>query len=280
MDNLTEATATIMAATTECASPARVNGYNSVLQWPTVDMNKLGGSLPNFVSPPVFHGRPDEDPMNWLEAYERVARFNRWNDATKLYYVFFYLEETAYAWTQLCDNQSTTLVWCSGSLDEPGFVEQFRLRFCTLYWIEIWDEELLNTVQDSNESVESFCYRVRRLCQRINSNTECNDLLQRLAIYRGARKELISAAKLQLKQSLTEMISRLGYAEKNYIRSNPVVKQDKHFTYDKPHSTTCLATIAAPIVYSPPLMGVRRYSKESRRAESVIDPVEAFLATL
>jgi hypothetical protein len=131
MDNITEAT--ITAATTKCASPCAITKYNNILQWPKVDMDKVDGSLPVFVSPPVFHGRPDEDPMNWLEEYEQVAYFNRWNDSTKLYYVFFYLKETAYAWSQLCDHQSIPMVWSSGSANEPGFVEQFRLRFCTRY---------------------------------------------------------------------------------------------------------------------------------------------------
>jgi hypothetical protein len=82
----------------------------------------------------------------------------------------------------------------------------------------------MNTVQDLDESVESFCYRVRRLCQRNNTNVEC-DNLQRLVIHRGVRKELISAAKPQTKQSLSEMISRLRCVEENYIRSKSATKQ-------------------------------------------------------
>ena len=33
-----------------------------------------------YKSPPVFYGKEGEDPVAWVERYEKVARYNRWTD--------------------------------------------------------------------------------------------------------------------------------------------------------------------------------------------------------
>ena len=51
-----------------------------------------------LILPPTFHGSPGEDPEDWLDQFERVAVFNRWEDDTKLRYVFFSLDGPAKTW--------------------------------------------------------------------------------------------------------------------------------------------------------------------------------------
>ncbi|RKP25953.1 hypothetical protein SYNPS1DRAFT_22185 [Syncephalis pseudoplumigaleata] len=218
---------------TEGEVPASTDGratlrYSSTLRWPSVDVDALRGCLPAFAAPPIFRGLDHEDPMDWLEAYERAAHFNRWNNATKLYFVFFYLEETAYAWSQL-DQQSRTASWHTGSAEQPGFVDQFCARFCTLGWVEKWGADLNGTFQGPDESVESFCFRVLRLCRRIDPDGEHGDLLQRQAIYRGVDQALAVAVKLQLSQPLDEMIEQLRCAEKIFSRPKRAPSREEDY---------------------------------------------------
>nr|XP_054924037.1 zinc finger protein 316-like [Dermacentor andersoni] len=48
--------------------------------------------------PASFHGNAYEDAEDWLEEYERVAKYNEWHAGQKLSHVYFYLEEGARTW--------------------------------------------------------------------------------------------------------------------------------------------------------------------------------------
>ena len=55
---------------------------------------------------PVFRGRPDEDPSDWLERFNEIADDNKWNSAMKLKNVRLLLDETARRWP-LCQPVKT-----------------------------------------------------------------------------------------------------------------------------------------------------------------------------
>lgn len=48
--------------------------------------------------PPIFSGTGSPDIDDWLAAYERVSKFNAWDDSSKLNNVAFYLTELAKTW--------------------------------------------------------------------------------------------------------------------------------------------------------------------------------------
>ena len=50
---------------------------------------------------PVFSGKPSENPREWLERYENIALFKKWDDAAKLQHVPLFLDETALNWYRI-----------------------------------------------------------------------------------------------------------------------------------------------------------------------------------
>lgn len=72
--------------------------------------------------PPVFAGLRGDDYEEWLDQYNRVSQFNRWEDTSKLGNVICYLSDVANAW--YLNNEDT--------LNEWAFItEQLRQIFGT-----------------------------------------------------------------------------------------------------------------------------------------------------
>lgn len=66
---------------------------------------------PRQRDPPVFSGASTQDIEDWLSSYERVGAYNRWDDATKLTNVVFYLQDLAKTWFENHETEFTT--WSS-----------------------------------------------------------------------------------------------------------------------------------------------------------------------
>lgn len=78
------------------------------------------GSTPTAVpaprqrDPPIFSGAGTQDVEDWLNSYERVSTYNRWDDTTKLANVVFYFEDLARTWF---DNHEAEFATWSGFRD-------------------------------------------------------------------------------------------------------------------------------------------------------------------
>ncbi|UYV76939.1 hypothetical protein LAZ67_14002494 [Cordylochernes scorpioides] len=57
--------------------------------------------------PSTFSGDGNINPGQWLKEYERVSKYNRWDEIMKLANVVFYLNETAGRWFHNKKNHST-----------------------------------------------------------------------------------------------------------------------------------------------------------------------------
>ncbi|UYV79985.1 hypothetical protein LAZ67_18001275 [Cordylochernes scorpioides] len=51
-----------------------------------------------YIYPTVFSGERGEDSQRWLSDFQRVARYNKWDDSMCLANVIFYLTGTAKCW--------------------------------------------------------------------------------------------------------------------------------------------------------------------------------------
>jgi hypothetical protein len=60
----------------------------------------MAGARPQmkFIAPPTFHGRPDEDVLEWMTRYESVGQYNRWADADLRANFPMYLDGPARKW--------------------------------------------------------------------------------------------------------------------------------------------------------------------------------------
>lgn len=111
--------------------------------------------------PPLFRGSPCEDPEDWLETFERVAQFNRWDNEAKLRNVFFSLEEAARTWLE--NRESSFATW-------GAFKDQFLQAFTTVLRKEQAELLLQVRVQHPNERVIVFVEEMTRLFRRADPN--------------------------------------------------------------------------------------------------------------
>ncbi|UYV66647.1 hypothetical protein LAZ67_4002440 [Cordylochernes scorpioides] len=75
--------------TTEASGTSEVFGANSGQQ-------SYAFHIPR--NPPTFSGESAQDPQKWIKMFERVAKYNKWDETQSLANVVFYLEGTAAQW--------------------------------------------------------------------------------------------------------------------------------------------------------------------------------------
>ncbi|KAK8770302.1 hypothetical protein V5799_013234 [Amblyomma americanum] len=111
--------------------------------------------------PPTFHGYPGDDPEDWIDNFERVATFNRWEDEMKLCYVFFSLDGPARTWYK---NHETTLkTW-------KLFKSEVVKAFTNILRKEKAQMLLDSRMQHPNETVSMYVEEMQRLFRRADPN--------------------------------------------------------------------------------------------------------------
>ncbi|UYV70132.1 hypothetical protein LAZ67_7001923 [Cordylochernes scorpioides] len=86
--------------TTEASGTSEVFGENSGQQ-------SCAYHIPR--NPPTFSGGNAQDPQKWIKMFERVAKYNKWDETQSLANVVFYLEGTAAQWFD--NNEDTINAW-------------------------------------------------------------------------------------------------------------------------------------------------------------------------
>lgn len=122
--------------------------------------------------PPSFSGTGTEDVEDWLASYERVGKFNRWDDAVKLNNVAFYLTDLAKTWFL---NREVELVsWTI-------FRERLRELFGRPASIKADAERKLSQrAQQPNESYTSYIEEVLRLCTKVDPEMSDGEKIKHL----------------------------------------------------------------------------------------------------
>ncbi|GFY28786.1 retrotrans_gag domain-containing protein [Trichonephila clavipes] len=100
---------------------------------------------------------PGEPPLKWLNEYDRVANFNKWDDMMCLANVYFFLEGTARHW--YVNNEDALDSWeafKNGLRGLFGDRQKYTRRA---------EEQLKCQAQRSGESTQSYIQSVLELCQ-------------------------------------------------------------------------------------------------------------------
>lgn len=107
--------------------------------------------------PTCFHGDAFEDVEDWLDQFERVARFNQWDAAQKLRNVYFSLEDGARTW--FLNREARLQSW-------DDFREELHNTFASTDRRDHAMRLLELRVQKPNESVAMFAEDMARLFRR------------------------------------------------------------------------------------------------------------------
>ncbi|UYV72384.1 hypothetical protein LAZ67_9002893, partial [Cordylochernes scorpioides] len=133
--------------------------------------------------PTVFSGERGEDSQRWLSDFQRVARYNKWDDSMCLANVIFYLTGTAKCWFENFEEILNS--W-----------EEFKIKFCEIFGNKEDTarkaENILRTrAQTSGENVESYIQEVLLLCKQSNPRMSEGEKVSHLI--KGVAEEVYQA---------------------------------------------------------------------------------------
>ncbi|XP_077551912.1 uncharacterized protein LOC144166190 [Haemaphysalis longicornis] len=152
---------------------------------------------------PSFHGDAFEDAEDWLELYERVARFNGWDQARKLRDVHFTLEDGARTWSE--NHEADFTSW-----------DEFRRRFLKTFARgdrkEKAEAALRSKNQGPNESVSMYYEEMSRLFRRADPSMAEDKKLRHLM--RGVKQELFAGLVRNPPRTVTEFLTEATTMER------------------------------------------------------------------
>ena len=114
-----------------------------------------------------FSGAENEDPVEWLAAFERAAITNRWtNEARKKVIAREYLKGAAADWLDsvtgpIGDN------WNTGINGEQNIVDLFKTWFISETRKNQWYQKLTSLRQKTDESVDSYANKFKKLVTHV-----------------------------------------------------------------------------------------------------------------
>lgn len=112
-----------------------------------------------YRNPSVFNGDVGQDPSKWLQEYDRVSKFNRWDDTICLANVFFFLDGTARQWYE--NNEDKLISW-------DVFKSELKQAFGEAqHYAKRAEDELKYRAQKSGESTQSYIQSVLGLCHQV-----------------------------------------------------------------------------------------------------------------
>ncbi|UYV70961.1 hypothetical protein LAZ67_8001260, partial [Cordylochernes scorpioides] len=132
--------------------------------------NNIFFSQPPPPSLEVFGGYSDEDPSEWLEEIELLARQQRWPDDVMLAYARSYMDGPAKKWAKL----NSPHIFSAWSVFKKALLRDFR-RADTAKFKLIMD--LQNRIQQPNESTLRYAEDVLNLCNKVNPKMTTDDKL-------------------------------------------------------------------------------------------------------
>ncbi|XP_075742282.1 uncharacterized protein LOC119169209 [Rhipicephalus microplus] len=124
-------------------------------------------SAPQLRDARPFASRPDEDVEAWLIHYKRVSAANRWDAASQLLYVLFFLTDTASMWYE--NREETLTTW-------DRFVSEIKERFGDPTMIKKRAEQtLMQRTQVPGKTCTTYIEEVIKLCRTIDSGMSEED---------------------------------------------------------------------------------------------------------
>ncbi|UYV77347.1 hypothetical protein LAZ67_15000588, partial [Cordylochernes scorpioides] len=134
-------------------------------------------------NPSMFSGEDGEDPLTWLKGYNRVAKYNHWDETLCLANVYFYLNGTALKWFE--NNEETIRNWGEFTTQlESVFGKSESLRLLA-------EKKLKIRAQLKGESTEFYMQDVLRLCKEVDLQMSEDDKISHLM--KGIVEELYQA---------------------------------------------------------------------------------------
>jgi hypothetical protein len=145
----------------------------------------------NIVRVEPFHGRMDEDPVEWLAAFEKAADANGWPKRRRKVIAAGYLHGAAALWY---DNEGSAIDRWEHTDADLSFCKQFVKRFATIAQRSKWYHDFINIKQGPDEKVETYIARFNRLKVKATAEGENLPATYQVNIFLSGLKPNIAAS--------------------------------------------------------------------------------------
>ena len=152
---------------------------------------------------PEFRGG-NQDPIEWLEAFERACNANRVPENRRIILVSSYLKGTALTWY----NRQTIHSWCNNHYTANSFIHLFKNYFCNPFKLNQWKHQLRNRKQKPGETVEEYIAAMEELWKRIDPTGIRTDMDKIHEFIEGLRPEFIVPVQSAMPDTVEEAMEK------------------------------------------------------------------------
>ncbi|CAN7951213.1 unnamed protein product, partial [Ixodes pacificus] len=137
--------------------------------------------------PKTFAGLREDDVEDWLDVYERVSLYNKWDDQAKLRNAIFYISDVA-------------KIWFTNHEDEIATWLQFKTQLAEIFGKPtnrkaIAERKLAARIQTSSETYTSYIEDVLSLCRRCDKDMSEADRVRH--VIKGISEEAFNVLLVQ-----------------------------------------------------------------------------------
>src|SRR2546421_7180854 len=157
---------------------------------------------------PEFRGG-NQNPIEWLESFDRACSANRVNEARKLILAGSYLKGTALTWY----NQHHFGYWNNSQYATVSFTHQFQNEFCNPFKISQWKHQLRNRKQRPGETIEEYAAAIYELWKRIDPMSRRTELDCIHEFIEGLRPEFIIPVQSAMPASVADAVEKARAVE-------------------------------------------------------------------
>ena len=116
-----------------------------------------------------FKGDGTQDPLIWIENFNKAIQANKWNLARKKDILAAFLRDNANDWT-------TTVADYNDKGNGQNVVEDaFKTSFCTQRWQNKWLRDLDLLKQEPEGPVNAYYSRFKKLVKRVEARAGLQD---------------------------------------------------------------------------------------------------------
>lgn len=200
--------------------------------------------------PPSFSGTGNADILDWLDTYERVSRYNKWGDDTKLNNVVFYLTDLAKTW--FLNHEQELVTWDAFSTRAQELFGRPAYRRADA------ELKLSQRIQAPDEPYTSYIEDVLTLCSRVDKDMAESEKIKH--VLKGIREDGFQLLVTKAPTTVNDVVFLCrSLQDARYARIQPL----------SPPSTTLMG--AMPVASSPPadINGLRSIIRDIIREELV-----------
>ena len=185
-------------------------GFTNVLNAHTGPTRISTPKETRLVDFPTFKGG-NQDPIEWLEGFQRACAANRVAENRMLDILPSYLKGTALTWFNQCGAHR----WRS-IIPTQSFVQLFQDHYCNIFRKQQWKHQLQNLKQRNGETIDEYVAEITELWKRIDPNNNRTNADKIAEFIEGLRPEFIVPVQSSMPKDIDEAINKALALETAY----------------------------------------------------------------